>query len=431
MKVFSCLVVSSTIPRVFTSPTQSPTISSTCEEYGSCLNNPDFEISLGRGCQWIRNKEERRVEICESDDVVREECPQTCGLCCENDPDYEFFADNGDVKDCEWIEKKEGRTRYCPTFNNGEMVQNMCPVACNFCQVFVPPIDAPTPPPICQPAPPPQICMDNPSYNIEGIENGCLWLREEEDRRISYCQNADVRQNCEYSCGDCCEDNPFFTFEKNNGRTGTCFWLSGNDNRVDRYCSTFTSEGVAIADMCPVTCQNCQELVPTSNPTTAPTTSFPTRVPAPPLSFQAEIGTVDNDTGISYPSTTEAKITIPVHSSNRSYTSRLLEANTCTNPLSTIDLEILFIESSNIVASDDGFIDVDIVVNVDKSRIVETSIWVDEKDEQEVGGTFRFCLEYSLIDSIGTVVISEKKIFNIEVRFVTEFPNVSVELRST
>jgi hypothetical protein len=106
----------------------------------ACLNNPDYVYDdEGHGCQWIRNEESRRTSLC-LETEVRTQCPQTCGICCENNPEYEFFNSKGVAKHCTWLDKTELRRqlKFCDTFNNEEMVRNMCPLACDFCQELVP-----------------------------------------------------------------------------------------------------------------------------------------------------------------------------------------------------------------------------------------------------------------------------------------------------
>lgn len=72
-----------------------------------CLN--DYEYRQNdvdkRSCAWIRNVESRRQKNCE-DFEVKFHCPQTCGLCCEDDPDFKFQTDSGQKRTCQWLSKK-------------------------------------------------------------------------------------------------------------------------------------------------------------------------------------------------------------------------------------------------------------------------------------------------------------------------------------
>lgn len=89
-----------------------------------CLNNPNFHLpwQTDQNCRWIRWKEDRRLLYCQSE-VVRENCPQACGLCCDDDPAFSFKTANvGDVT-CEWISinKKKWDVRvenYCDKYLN-------------------------------------------------------------------------------------------------------------------------------------------------------------------------------------------------------------------------------------------------------------------------------------------------------------------------
>jgi hypothetical protein len=62
----------------------------------ACVNNPDFtwgsvtdDGNPQKNCKQIRNKEERRVDMCPIPEV-NAACPQTCGLCCEDDSIFRF-----------------------------------------------------------------------------------------------------------------------------------------------------------------------------------------------------------------------------------------------------------------------------------------------------------------------------------------------------
>ena len=53
-----------------------------------CTNSGSFKIE-GFSCMQIRNKEDRRAAYCKLASVSSS-CPQACGLCCEDDPDFTF-----------------------------------------------------------------------------------------------------------------------------------------------------------------------------------------------------------------------------------------------------------------------------------------------------------------------------------------------------
>ncbi len=88
-------------------------------------------------CKWIRWKEIRRTSLCKESEV-RSACPQTCGICCENDPTYLFSVHKHLNVSCTWIEEHQYYSSLCNTFSNGRMVRDGCPVVCNFCKEFVP-----------------------------------------------------------------------------------------------------------------------------------------------------------------------------------------------------------------------------------------------------------------------------------------------------
>mmetsp|Transcript_7410 Transcript_7410/g.9421 ORF Transcript_7410/g.9421 Transcript_7410/m.9421 type:complete len:148 (+) Transcript_7410:135-578(+) len=113
---------------------------------------PDTITVKPRSCKNIRIKESRRQRLCQVQEV-RDNCPQTCGICCENDSQYVFnrsnsYSDDVLLGDCSWLTKhkdnqEERITKYCGNTdsNNGRTVRDGCPVSCGFCQdlVVVPP----------------------------------------------------------------------------------------------------------------------------------------------------------------------------------------------------------------------------------------------------------------------------------------------------
>ena len=106
---------------------------------GDCLNSPDYKYdNEGHNCQWVGNKENRRKSIC-LEPEVRDNCPQTCGICCDDSSTYKFQHQSGQMKFCRWLGKDKSRQdEYCSSYSNGEKVKNMCPLACNLCKEFIP-----------------------------------------------------------------------------------------------------------------------------------------------------------------------------------------------------------------------------------------------------------------------------------------------------
>lgn len=109
-----------------------------------CENSETFTKEVDgvlRYCKWFRFKEFRRQEFC-TEQKVRDNCPQACGLCCEDDPDYTFALSQqtNTIVDCAWITKNPSRIsvrrkNYCdPSVSyGGRTIRDACPLSCNFC----------------------------------------------------------------------------------------------------------------------------------------------------------------------------------------------------------------------------------------------------------------------------------------------------------
>ena len=78
-----------------------------CTNKGSYIYE-DATSSRTFDCRTIRQREKHRISFC-LEDEVRENCPQTCGICCEDDPTYKFETTYGDDKDCDWLARKDIR----------------------------------------------------------------------------------------------------------------------------------------------------------------------------------------------------------------------------------------------------------------------------------------------------------------------------------
>ena len=106
---------------------------------------------------------------------------------------------------------------------------------------------------------------DSFTFKYDGRNQDCQWVRDVfEGTRQEVCQQPDVRKNCQYSCGICCEDNPFYTLVNRNGKTQTCEWLGsrGNDDEHYYWCNFEWEEtGQRVTDVCPVSCKNCPAFV--------------------------------------------------------------------------------------------------------------------------------------------------------------------------
>ena len=110
----------------------------------------DKERRKSLTCRQLRNKKARRVANCRVDEV-RLKCPQSCGICCEDDPTYTFkLKDNETFQGCAWLtenkkQKKKRFNKYCTKNNRqgtlhssgGTTVRDACPVSCNFCKAAI------------------------------------------------------------------------------------------------------------------------------------------------------------------------------------------------------------------------------------------------------------------------------------------------------
>ena len=67
------------------------------EAQENCINNYTFQQygKQKRSCSWIRASETRRRKNCLDIDVMNN-CPQSCGACCEDDAMYTLTASNGE-----------------------------------------------------------------------------------------------------------------------------------------------------------------------------------------------------------------------------------------------------------------------------------------------------------------------------------------------
>jgi len=118
------------------SPSSTPSI---VPSAGPCLNNRNYRYKLKakKTCGWIQLTETRRETHCMHIEV-HQNCPQTCGVCCDDDPDYNFSTSNGPSRDCAWIAKIQNRRdTWCERWKINSIVKNACPLACNFCFDFI------------------------------------------------------------------------------------------------------------------------------------------------------------------------------------------------------------------------------------------------------------------------------------------------------
>jgi len=149
-----------------------------------------------------------------------------------------------------------------------------------------------------------QVCGNDAAfgYLANKKERSCKWFRFKDSRREKFCLIAAVNAACKHTCGRCCEDDPTYIFERDNGKKGRCKWVGGNKKRMKRFCvkeKTKHRNGRSIRDACPATCNYCfTDVQITASPTvsstptvtiitTAPVTSVPTKLRAPTMMPQA------------------------------------------------------------------------------------------------------------------------------------------------
>jgi len=78
-----------------------------------CENDPDFTYNNNdkKTCQWIRFKPNRRKNLCKFV-TVHKHCPQTCGVCCEDDANFLFDIKAGVKKKLCVAKDQERKSRY-------------------------------------------------------------------------------------------------------------------------------------------------------------------------------------------------------------------------------------------------------------------------------------------------------------------------------
>ncbi len=131
-----------------------PNVKAECQNSRTYLLNNDPT----KHCRWIRFKETRRQYHCKNNIEVQLECPQSCGTCCEDNPDYYFDTPWKTGANCIWLARRQSRQdRWCNTFLGDRMVRDGCPVTCDYCVSEVQlttnePSAAPSQVPSCQPS---------------------------------------------------------------------------------------------------------------------------------------------------------------------------------------------------------------------------------------------------------------------------------------
>jgi len=249
-----------------------PSTITTIEPTHHCHNSDSYRYNRlsNQSCTWIRTNEDRRLSLCEIDEVVRE-CPITCGTCCEDNPHYTFSVESNNMN-CAWLSTEVRIKKYC----GDRMVRDGCPKSCDFCEGPSEPTT--TKLPSFSPSSDPSIilsltptskpitgdghCHNSDSYRYEDDDKkSCRWIGYKQDRRTNYCKYDEVLNNCPISCRTCCEDNPHYTFYVKSELVG-CSWVSNQPRHPDHeegdFCDRFKN-GRMVRDACPKACQVCED----------------------------------------------------------------------------------------------------------------------------------------------------------------------------
>ena len=271
------------------------------QDIDDCINSrtfTQFYADRKRTCQNIRVLPERQQAMCAIPAVV-ENCPQTCGVCCVDEPDHTFqLLNEKEMVTCAYLTGNQARKdTYCRIWRSGRMTRDACPFSCDFCQpgylgkaptlspvaptnppTSAPvkgqtpaPTKAPTKQPTSTPTKPPTelptmsssrptiVCENNYNYSVAGYPSDadCAWVGSDNDRRRRECQTLETFRNCPVTCGVCCEDDPGYRILTNwQQKEKSCRWIGQQTNRIRRYC-TKQNNGALVSSRCHVACNNC------------------------------------------------------------------------------------------------------------------------------------------------------------------------------
>lgn len=243
-----------------------------------CSNNVQFEFMEGAQtltCNQIELEERERIKFCQSHEV-RENCPRSCGICCEDTTLFQFQTRHGLMKDCQWLGKQEVRSfLYCNDQDeNGNSISESCPKACNVCKPFVddnipeyilsmtiPPVEETTSSPTLSPPPSVATCIDDQEYRYND-KISCAWIKKTEFKRQRLCANkAEVRSACPVTCGLCCTDDDSYTFLTSNSMDKkSCSFIAESQENKLKYCDRFKN-GIMVKNACRQSCSHCMSRV--------------------------------------------------------------------------------------------------------------------------------------------------------------------------
>lgn len=112
-------------------PTSSPTQSPTFEDEGIpvCRDNTEYLLNGLKSCRYIFNKsQERHTALCENTEVLIN-CPVTCGVCCADDPTFEYSVESS-LRSCSSVSTNPTD---CDLYVNRTRVKFGCPLSCGTC----------------------------------------------------------------------------------------------------------------------------------------------------------------------------------------------------------------------------------------------------------------------------------------------------------
>ena len=135
--------------------------------WSACQNDPTFkypsstDLNKLKNCKQIRNNELRRQNMCKIQ-AVNLACPQSCGVCCDNDQTYEFkLKKSSKMVNCYWLfknDKKKAKrvANYCTKDNDagklhdykGRSVRDACAETCGICKSEITAAPTPSPTPV-------------------------------------------------------------------------------------------------------------------------------------------------------------------------------------------------------------------------------------------------------------------------------------------
>ena len=234
-----------------------------------CEDDPRYKFDTHKvgekDCAWISKNgiglgiENWRIdEYCgmafDDGSLASDNCPKACDMCVSSSCTPGFEGDNCQIPICQNGCGSHGGQCSSPnscSCNNGYKGETCdVPICENGCGSHGGQCSAPN---SCscyggykgetcdEPVDTGDLCKNNVDYVVPWGEekgHGCLWVKSEDMIRQRYCQSNIVKTQCPFSCGECCDDNPSFTFSttENDGKRD-CNWLAKQvRSESEKYC---------------------------------------------------------------------------------------------------------------------------------------------------------------------------------------------------